>query len=174
MRVATRPDFSIATRQSHFPNFCRGFFVGLREQIREDMKVSMKAKDMARLNAIRMVQAAFKNREIELRPEEMSEDECLVVLKRLVKQRKESIEQYQAAGRDDLVQAETAELKLLETYLPAQMTREQIAGIVTKTIADLGAKTMKDMGAVIKEVIVRTSGSADNKIVSELVKAGLQ
>jgi uncharacterized protein YqeY len=138
------------------------------------MKEAMKAKDSARLNALRMVQAAFKNREIELRPEAMSEDECLSVIKRQVKQRKESIEQYQAANRDDLVQAETAELKLLETYMPAQMGREQIEQIITQTIADLGAKTMKDMGGVIKEVIARTSGSADNKIVSEVVKARLQ
>jgi uncharacterized protein YqeY len=148
--------------------------MGLREQIRDDMKEAMKAKDSARLNALRMVQAAFKNREIELRPEAMSEDECLSVIKRQVKQRKESIEQYQAANRDDLVQAETAELKLLETYMPAQMGREQIEQIITQTIADLGAKTMKDMGGVIKEVIARTSGSADNKIVSEVVKARLQ
>jgi uncharacterized protein YqeY len=148
--------------------------MGLREQISADMKDAMRAKDMAKLNALRMVQSAFKNREIELRPDPISEEELQVVLKRLVKQRKESIEQYKAANRDDLVQAESAELALLETYLPQQMGREQVEQIVSKTIADLGAKTMKEMGAVIKEVISRTAGSADNKLVSELVKSRLQ
>lgn len=148
--------------------------MGLREQISSDMKEAMKAKDMDRLNALRMVQAAFKNREIELRPNPISEDEFIGVLKKLVKQRKESIEQYAAAKRQDLVDNETKELKLIETYLPAQMGRDQIEKIVAEVIAETGAKSQKEMGAVMKAVIARTSGTADNKIVSELVKAKLQ
>lgn len=147
--------------------------MGLREQISNDIKEAMRAKAMAKLNALRMVQSAFKNREIELRPTPMAEDECLVVLKKLVKQRKESIEQYAAAKRQDLVDAETAELKLLENYLPAQLSREQIEKIVTEAIAATGAKTIKDMGSVMKDVQVRTSGAADNKIVSEIIKSKL-
>lgn len=133
----------------------------------------MKAKDAPKLSALRMVQSAFKNREIELRPEPISEDELQTVLKKLVKQRKESIEQYQAANRQDLVDAETAELKLLETYLPAQMSREKVEEIVSKVIADTGAKSPKDMGAVIKEAIARSGGAADNKTISEIAKARL-
>ncbi len=148
--------------------------MGLKEQISADMKDAMKSKEMDRLNALRMVQAAFKNREIELRPNPITEDELIVVLKKLVKQRKESIEQYAAAKRQDLVDNETKELKLLETYLPAQMGREQIEKIVAEVIAETGAKSQKEMGAVMKAVIARTSGSADNKIVSEVVKAKLQ
>jgi len=148
--------------------------MGLKEQISADMKDAMKSKEMDRLNALRMVQAAFKNREIELRPNPITEDELIVVLKKLVKQRKESIEQYAAAKRQDLDDNETKELKLLETYLPAQMGREQIEKIVAEVIAETGAKSQKEMGAVMKAVIARTSGSADNKIVSEVVKAKLQ
>lgn len=147
--------------------------MGLREQISTDIKEAMRAKEMAKLNALRMVQSAFKNREIELRPEPMGEDECLAVVKKLVKQRKESIEQYLAAKRQDLVDAETAELKLLEAYLPAQMSREQIEKIVIDVVASTGAKTIKDMGSVMKEVQTRMAGSADNKIVSEIIKSKL-
>lgn len=147
--------------------------MALRDQIMNDIKDSMRAKDMAKLNALRMVQSAFKNREIELRPEPMSEEEHIAVLKKLAKQRKESIEQYKAANRQDLVDAEAAELKLLEQYLPAQMSKEQVEKIVAEVIAAVGATTVKEMGAVMKEVQARTSGTADNKLVSELIKAKL-
>lgn len=147
--------------------------MGIRDQIGNDIKESMRAKDMAKLNALRMVQSAFKNREIELRPEPMSEDEHIAVLKKLAKQRRESIEQYAAANRQDLVDAESAELKLLETYLPAQLSKEQVEKTVLDVIAALGASSIKDMGAVMKEVQARTAGTADNKLVSELVKAKL-
>ena len=147
--------------------------MSLRDKISNDVKEAMKAKDSAKLNALRMVQSAFKNREIELRPEPINEDELQAVLKKLVKQRKESIEQYQAANRQDLVDAESAELKLLEAYLPAQMSRAQVEEIVSKVIADIGAKSPKDMGAVIKETIARSGGAADNKTISEIAKARL-
>lgn len=148
--------------------------MSLREQITNDIKTAMKEKNMEKLNALRMVQSAFKNREIELRPNPMPEDECIAVLKKLAKQRKESIEQFQAAGRTDLADAEARELKLLETYLPAQMSREQIEQIVSEVIAATGAKSVKEMGAVMKEMQARTKGSADNKIVSEIIKSKLQ
>lgn len=147
--------------------------MGLRDQITTDIKEAMRAKDSAKLNALRMVQSAFKNREIELRPEAMSEDEHIAVLKKLAKQRRESIEQYAAANRQDLVDGEAAELKLLETYLPAQLSREQIEKVVGEVMTALGASSVKDMGAVMKEVQARTAGSADNKIVSEVVKTKL-
>lgn len=147
--------------------------MALRDQIMNDIKDSMRAKDMAKLNALRMVQSAFKNREIELRPEPMSEDEHIAVLKKLAKQRKESIEQYQAANRQDLADAEAAELKLLEQYLPAQMSKEQVEKIVAEVIAAVGATTVKEMGTVMKEVQARTAGTADNKLVSEMIKAKL-
>ncbi|CAN5585678.1 GatB/YqeY domain-containing protein [soil metagenome] len=147
--------------------------MGLRDQISTDIKDAMRAKDSAKLSALRMVQAAFKNREIEMRPDPMGEDEHLGILKKLVKQRKESIEQYAAAKRQDLVDNETAELKLLEQYMPAQMSREQVEKIVGEVMTTLNATSVKDMGGVMKEVQARTAGAADNKMVSEVVKAKL-
>ncbi len=148
--------------------------MSLRDQIVNDMKVAMKAREMDKVNALRLVQSAFKNREIELRPNAITEDEMITVLKKLVKQRKESIEQYQAANRQDLADGEAKELKLLETYLPSQMGRDQIEAIVVEVIQQTGAKSQKEMGQVMKAVIAKTGGAADNKIVSELVKAKLQ
>lgn len=147
--------------------------MSLREQISNDIKTAMKEKNMEKLNALRMVQSAFKNREIELRPNPMPEDECIGVIKKLVKQRKESIEQFGQAGRQDLVDNETKELKLLETYLPAQLSREQIEKIVTDAIATTGAASVKDMGKVMKEAQARAAGQADNKLMSEIIKSKL-
>ncbi len=138
-----------------------------------DVKEAMKSKDQLKLNTLRFLQAAVKNREIELRPNPINGDEVMGVIKKLVKQRKESIEQYQAGGRQDLADQEAAELKVLEGYLPAQMGRDQIEKVVTEVIAALGAKTVKDMGPVMKEVIARTAGTADNKTVSEVIKSKL-
>lgn len=138
-----------------------------------DVKDAMKSKDQLKLNTLRFLQAAVKNREIELRPNPITSDEVMGVIKKLVKQRKESIEQYKAGGRQDLADQEAAELKVLEGYLPAQMGRDQVEKVVTEVIAALGAKSVKDMGPVMKEVIARTAGAADNKTVSELIKSKL-
>lgn len=146
----------------------------LRDQILADMKTAMKEKDAVKLSTLRMVQSAFKNREIELRPNPMADEEYLGVLKKLGKQRKEAIEQYQAAGRQDLADNETAELRVIESYMPAAMSADDVKALVSKVIADLGAKSVKDMGGVIKEVIARSQGRADNRMISELAKAALQ
>ncbi len=145
----------------------------IREQIMADVKDAMRSKDQLKLNTLRFLQSAVKNREIELRPNSITSDEVMGVIKKLVKQRKESIEQYQNGGRQDLADQEAAELKVLEGYLPAQMGREQIEKVVTEVIASLSAKTVKDMGPVMKEVIARTAGAADNKTVSEVIKSKL-
>lgn len=146
----------------------------IRDRIMNDIKNSMKEKNTVRLNTLRFLQSAIKNCEIDLRPNPITENDVMGVIKKLVKQRKESIEQYSAGNRQDLVDQETAELKILEELLPAQMTKEQIATMVTEVITTLGAKTVKDMGAVMKEVIARANGQADNKTVSELIKSKLQ
>ncbi len=146
----------------------------LKEQIMDDVKTAMKSRDQLKLNALRFLQAAIKNREIELRPNAINEEEVLGVIKKMVKQRKESIEQYKAASRQDLVDQESAELLILEHYMPAQMGREQIEKLVVEVISSTGAKSVKDMGNVMKEVIARAKGSADNKTVSEVIKSKLQ
>lgn len=145
----------------------------IREQILADIKSAMVSKDTVKLNTLRFLNAAIKNKEIDSRPTPITSDDIMAVLKKLVKQRKESIEQFQAAGRNDLVDAESAELKVLEVYLPAQMSREQIEAVVAEVIASTGAKTIKDMGTVMKEAMVRTAGSADGKLISEVIKSKL-
>lgn len=145
----------------------------IRDQIMADVKAAMIAKESLKLTALRGLQAAIKNREIELRPDAINKDEVIGVIKKLVKQRKESIEQFKTAGRQDLVDQETSELQVLEVYLPQAMPREQVEAVVTEVIAALGAKTVKDMGPVMKEVVARTAGAADNKMVSEIIKAKL-
>ena len=145
----------------------------IREKIMNDMKTAMREKDQAKLDTIRFMQAAIKNREIEVRPEAITADDVLAVMKKLVKQRKESIEQYQAANRQDLVDKEASELKIIEAYLPAQMSKEQLETIVAQVIADTKASSIKDMGNVMKAVMAKTSGSADNKLVSEIIKSKL-
>ncbi len=145
----------------------------LREQILADIKAAMIAKDSLKLNTLRFLQSAIKNKEIDSRPNPITAEDVMGVLKKLVKQRKESIDQYKAANRQDLVDQEAAELKVMEAYLPAQMTTEQIEKVVLEVITSTGAKTIKEMGVVMKEVLAKTAGTADGKIVSELIKAKL-
>ena len=145
----------------------------LREKILADIKSAMVSRDTLKLNTLRFLNAQIKNKEIDSRPTPITADDVMTVVKKLVKQRKESIEQFTAAGRTDLADQESAELKILETYLPTQLNREQIEQIVAEVIVSTGAKTMKDMGNVMKEVQARAAGSADGKLMSEIIKAKL-
>ena len=147
--------------------------MSLKEQIESDTKTAMKARDTDTVSALRMVTAAVKNKMIEVRPNELTDDDVIGVLKKLSKQRKDSIEQFQKAGRDDLVANEQRELSVLEKYLPEQMSEEQIVEVVTAAISEVGASSMKDMGKVMQAVTAKTQGAADNKIVSQIVKAKL-
>jgi len=145
----------------------------IRDQIMADVKTAMRDKDQLKLNALRFLQAAIKNLEIELRPNPITSQDVHGVIKKLIKQRKDSIEQYQVAARKDLVDQESAELKILEAYLPAQLSKDQIEKVVLDVIEKLGAKTVKDMGPVMKQVIAEAQGQADNKLVSEIIKSKL-
>lgn len=145
----------------------------IREKIMADIKSAMVSKDTVKLNTLRFLNSAIKNKEIDSRPNPLTADDVMAVIKKLVKQRKESIEQFSAAGRTDLADNETAELKVLEIYLPAQMTKEQIEVLVVEVIAATGAKSIKDMGTVMKETMARSGGSADGKLISEIIKAKL-
>lgn len=148
--------------------------MSLKETISNDMKTAMKARDADTVSALRMVNSALKNLEIEVRPKELTDDDVIGVLKKLSKQRKDSIEQFQKAGRDDLVASEQKELSVLEKYLPEQMSEAQITEIVAAVIAETGAASIKDMGKVMGAVTQRTQGAADNKLVSQIVKSKLQ
>jgi uncharacterized protein YqeY len=147
--------------------------MGLREQILEDIKTAMKAREADKLSAIRFLQSAIKNREIELRPNAITEADVVGVIKKMAKQRKDSIAEYEKAGRQDLVNKEKFELTVMEAYLPQQMGQDEIAKIVDDVIKSTGAAGMKAMGAVIKEVMARTAGNADGKMISDLVKTKL-
>ncbi|MEM7645419.1 MAG: GatB/YqeY domain-containing protein [Pseudomonadota bacterium] len=147
--------------------------MSLKQQLLDDVKTAMKARDMETVSALRMVTSAIKNKEIEVRPNDLTDEDAIGVLKKLSKQRKDSIEQFQKAGRDDLVAKEQKELLVLEKYLPEQMGEEQITSIVEAVIAELGASSMKDMGKVMQATTAKTAGGADNKLVSQIVKAKL-
>jgi uncharacterized protein YqeY len=147
--------------------------MSLKEQIEADTKTAMKARDMETVSALRMVSSSIKNKMIEVRPKDLTDEDVISVLKKLSKQRKDSIEQFQKAGRNDLADKEQKELSVLEKYLPEQMSEEQITEIVKATISEMGASSMKDMGKVMGAVTGKTQGAADNKLVSQIVKAQL-
>lgn len=147
--------------------------MSMQKQIMDDVKNAMRAKEAVKLSTLRMLQSAIKNKEIEVRPNELSDKDVISVVKKLVKQRKEAAEQYENAGRPELAEKEIEESKFLEVYLPAQMGEEQVTAIVDEVIAALGASSMKEMGAVMKEVQAKTAGSADGKMISSIVKAKL-
>ena len=147
--------------------------MSIRETIVSDLKTAMKARDKDKVQVLRLVESAIKNKAIEKRPDELTEEDVLSVLKKSVKQRKDSIEQFQKANRQDLVDVEQRELSVIETYLPAQLDEAQIQKFVDEAFAETGASSMKDMGAVMKSVMEKTKGNADNKIVSQLVRSKL-
>ena len=148
--------------------------MSLREKILEDIKVAMKNKQPERLSAVRFLQSAIKNREIELRPNAITEQDVVGVIKKMAKQRKDSIAEFEKAGRQDLADKEKFELSVLEEYLPQQMSAEDVAKIVDEVIKAQGATNQKQMGAVMKEVMAKTAGLADGKVISDLVKRKLQ
>jgi len=139
-------------------------------RINEEMVTAAKAKDKIRLSAIRMLKTALHNKEIDLlRP--LNEMETMQILSVLVKQRKDSIEQFAKGGRTDLVEKEEAELKILQEFMPAQMTDEEVEALIKKAIDEVGAASIKDMGKVMKVLMPQITGKADGKVVGEKVKA---
>ena len=145
----------------------------LSEKIVSDLTASMKAQNAARTSTLRMVKAAMMNRQIE-KGGQLDDEEVSRLLRSLVKQRRDSIEQYQKAGRQELVDKETAEIEVIEGYLPQAATREEIEAVVVAAIASTEASSMKDMGKVMKEAQAALAGkNADGRIVSEIVKGKL-
>jgi uncharacterized protein YqeY len=145
----------------------------LGKKIVADLTASMKAQDAARTSTLRMVKAAMMNRQIE-KGGELDDDEVQKLLRSLVKQRRDSIEQYERANRQELVDKEKAEISVIEAYLPQAASREEIEAVVTSAISETGATSMKDMGKVMKAAQTALAGkNADGKLVSEVVKAKL-
>jgi uncharacterized protein YqeY len=147
--------------------------MSLSKQIVSDLTAAMKAQDAARTSTLRMVKAAMMNRQIE-KGAELDDEDMQKLLRSLVKQRRDSIEQYEKAGRQELVDKETAEIAVIETYLPAAASQEEIEEAVRAAIAETQASSMKDMGKVMKTVQAALAGkNADGRLVSEVVKSKL-
>lgn len=146
--------------------------MGLKERIEAEMIPAAKAKDALRLSTIRMIKTALHNKEIDLR-RTLEEAEILQVLTSLVKQRTDSIEQFQKGNRQDLVEKESAELKIIKEFMPAEMSPQELDSVIEDTIKELGAGSVKDMGKVMKALMPKIAGKADGKMVSDKVKAKL-
>jgi uncharacterized protein YqeY len=144
----------------------------LKERITEDMKAAMRAKEAERLGAIRMLTAAIKQKEVDERVE-LDDAGIVAILDKLLKQRKDSIEAFQKAGRQDLVDKEAAEVQVLAAYLPQRLSAEEVAAEVKAIVAELGAKGPGDMGKVMGAVKARLAGKAEMGQVSAAVKAAL-
>ena len=147
--------------------------MSLKQRIIEDMTAAMKTQAAARLSTLRMIKAAMMNRQIE-KGGELTDEEILKMLGSLVKQRRDSVEQYEKGGRAELAAKERAEIEVIEAYLPQSASREEIEGAVAAAVAETGATSMRDMGMVMKATQARLAGrTADGRMVSEIVKAKL-
>ena len=146
--------------------------MSLKEKITEDMKSAMRAKDTERLGTIRLLTAAMKQKEVDERIE-LDDVAVVAIVDKLIKQRKDSIEAFQKAGRQDLADKEASEMKVLEAYLPQRLSADEIAAEVKAIVAELGAKGPGDMGKVMGAVKSRLAGKAEMGQVSAAVKAAL-
>ena len=146
--------------------------MSLKVRITEDMKTAMRAKDSARLGAIRLLQAAIKQREVDERIE-LDDTQVISVIEKMLKQRRDSISQYEAAGRQDLVDVEQYEVGVLQDYLPQALAEDEIAAILDKVVADTGASGIKDMSKVMAAIRPLVIGRADMAEISGLIKSRL-
>jgi uncharacterized protein len=146
--------------------------MAFKEKIQDEMVLAAKAKDKIRLSALRMLKSGLHNREIDLK-RELGEAEFLQLLSSMVKQRKDSVEQFAKGGRKDLVEKEEAELKVIEEFLPAQLSEAELDSAITEAVREVGAEGVRDMGKVMKVLMPKLTGRADGKTVGEKVKARL-
>ncbi|RCS29281.1 GatB/YqeY domain-containing protein [Rhodanobacter denitrificans] len=144
----------------------------LKQQLTEDMKTAMRGGDKHRLGVIRLMLAAIKQREVDERIE-LDDVQVLSVLEKMLKQRKDSVSQFDAAGRDDLSAIERAEMVVIETYLPSKLSDAEIDALITVAIADTGASSPRDMGKVVAAVKEKAAGRADMSVVSGRIKGRL-
>lgn len=148
--------------------------MSLHDRLTEDLKLAMKARDQLRMDVIRMVKAAVMNKELELK-KDLDDAEMSRVMTTMIKQRRESVEQFEKGNRAELAAKERQEIVILESYLPQAISLEQLSTIVDAAIQETGAHSLKEMGAVMKAVMVRVAGqTVDGKQISELVRSKLQ
>lgn len=147
--------------------------MALEEKILEDFKQAMKSKDSLRVSILSFLRAQFSYLALEKKKNALDDSDCLGVIKRLIKQHQDSIEQFRQGNREDLVEKEERELAILKGYVPEELSAEDIARLVDAAVIATGAAGMKDMGKVMKEVLEQAAGRADNKTVSALVRERL-
>ena len=143
--------------------------MSLKERIQTELKEAMKAHDELKVSTLRLLNSSIKNKEIDER-KPLDDEGLLAILSTAAKQRRESIDQYEKGGRQDLADKEKAELAILQSYLPQQLSKDEVAAIIKETIAETGASGAKDMGKVMKALMPKVKGKADGKLVNELVK----
>lgn len=154
------------TRQTEAP-------MSLRDRLTEDLKLAMKSRDQLRMDVIRMIKAAILNKEVELK-KDLDDAEMSRIMTTLIKQRRESVEQFEKAQRMELAEKERKEITIIETYLPKAISPDELEQIVASVLTETGASSIKDMGAAMKAVMARLAGqTVDGKQVSDLVKAKL-
>jgi uncharacterized protein YqeY len=146
--------------------------MSLEEKLVEEMKQAMKSSDKLRLSTIRMVRSALKNKEIELR-KKLEDEDVVKVIQVMVRKGEESVEQFQAGGRVDLVEKERSEIEILKSFLPQPLSQEEILKIIDQSIQETQASSPKDIGKVMKSVIPKIGGKADGKLINQLVKERL-
>jgi uncharacterized protein YqeY len=146
--------------------------MSLEERLVEEMKQAMKSSDKLRLSTIRMIRSALKNKEIELR-KKLEDDDIVKVVQVMVRKGEESVEQFQAGGRMDLVEKEKSEIEILKSFLPQPLSQEEILKIIDQSIQETQASSPKDIGKVMKSVIPKLGGKADGKLINQLVKERL-
>jgi len=142
------------------------------DQLTQDMKAAMKQKDKERLSVIRMLKASLQNESIKL-GKDLSDDEALTVLSRELKQRKDSLQEFEQAGREDLAEKTKSEIEVVKAYLPEPLTDEQLANVVAETIQEIGASSKADMGKVMQALMPKVKGRSDGGKVSRLVQEQL-
>ena len=148
--------------------------MSLHDRLSEDLKLAMKSRDQLRMDVIRMIKAAVINKEVELR-KDLDDAEMSRIMTTMIKQRKESVEQFEKGNRAELAAKERKEIAIIEAYLPKALSTEELTGMVESVVRETGATSPKDMGAVMKAVMARLAGQAvDGKQISDLVRAKLQ
>lgn len=146
--------------------------MSIKERLKTDLITAMKAKEQAKVETIRFVNAAIKRVEVDTR-KDLDDAAVIGILMNLAKQRRDSIDQFRKGGREDLASKEESELQLLQTYLPKQMSSEELGTVVAQVIKETGATSMKEMGTVIKAVMAKVAGQAEGSAVSDMVKKKL-
>lgn len=147
--------------------------MSLRDRLTEDLKLAMKSRDQLRMDVIRMIKAAILNKEVELK-KDLDDAEMSRIMTTLIKQRRESVEQFEKAQRAELAEKERKEISIIESYLPQALSPQELETVITSVLKETGARSLKDMGMVMKAVMARLAAQAvDGKQISDLVKAKL-